>query len=32
VKGHWRLSPPTNQGQPTAVSTRVSVKWDLKDA
>ncbi|HTC84708.1 MAG TPA: energy transducer TonB, partial [Rhizomicrobium sp.] len=32
VKGHWRWSPPTNQGQPTAVSTRVSVKWDLKDA
>jgi protein TonB len=32
VKTHWRWSPPTNQGAPTAVSTRVSVKWDLKDA
>src|SRR5476649_1303400 len=32
VKGHWRWQPPTNQGTPTAVSTRVSVKWDLKDA
>src|SRR5580698_10437003 len=28
VKSHWRWSPPTNQGAPTAVSTRVSVKWD----
>jgi protein TonB len=32
VKSHWRWQPPTNQGTPTAVSTRVSVKWDLKDA
>jgi len=32
VKGHWRWQPPTNQGQPTAVSVRVSVKWDLRDA
>jgi protein TonB len=32
VKSHWRWQPPTNQGQPTAVSVRVSVKWDLKDA
>src|SRR6478735_3816550 len=24
--------PPTQQGTPTAVSTRVSVKWDLRDA
>jgi protein TonB len=32
VKGHWRWQPPTNQGAPVAVSTRVSVKWDLKDA
>lgn len=32
VKARWRWQPPTNQGQPTAVSTRVSVKWDLKDA
>jgi protein TonB len=32
VKARWRWSPPTNQGAPTAVSTRVSVKWDLKDA
>jgi protein TonB len=32
VKGHWRWQPPTQQGTPTAVSTRVSVKWDLRDA
>src|SRR5471030_1244317 len=32
VKRAWRWQPPTNQGTPTAVSTRVSVKWDLKDA
>ena len=32
VKRSWRWQPPTNQGTPTAVSTRVSVKWDLKDA
>ena len=32
VKSKWRWQPPTNQGQPTAVSTRVSVKWDLRDA
>ena len=32
VKSHWRWSPPTNKGQPVAVSTRVSVKWDLRDA
>ena len=32
VKKVWRWQPPTNQGQPIAVSTRVSVKWDLKDA
>ena len=32
VKSHWRWQPPTQQGTPTAVSTRVSVKWDLKDA
>lgn len=32
VKRVWRWQPPTNQGQPIAVSTRVSVKWDLKDA
>jgi protein TonB len=32
VKSRWRWSPPTNQGTPTAVSTRVSVKWDLRDA
>ena len=32
VKSRWRWQPPTNQGAPTAVSTRVSVKWDLKDA
>lgn len=32
VKSHWRWQPPTQQGTPTAVSTRVSIKWDLKDA
>jgi periplasmic protein TonB len=32
VKARWRWQPPTNQGAPVAVSTRVSVKWDLKDA
>jgi protein TonB len=32
VKRIWRWQPPTNQGAPIAVSTRVSVKWDLKDA
>jgi len=32
VKRVWRWQPPTNQGAPIAVSTRVSVKWDLKDA
>ncbi|MEO8300191.1 MAG: energy transducer TonB [Rhizomicrobium sp.] len=32
VKRVWRWQPPTNQGAPTAVSTRVEVTWDLKDA
>ena len=32
VKSHWRWQPPTNQGAPVAVKTRVSVKWDLRDA
>ena len=32
VKSRWRWQPPTNQGQPVSVKTRVSVKWDLKDA
>jgi periplasmic protein TonB len=32
VKRVWRWQPPTNQGAPIAVSTRVSVTWDLKDA
>jgi len=32
VKRVWRWQPPTLQGTPIAVSTRVSVKWDLKDA
>ena len=32
VKRVWRWQPPTQQGTPTAVSTRVSVKWDLRDA
>lgn len=32
VKQHWRWQPPTSQGQPVDARTRVSVKWDLKDA
>ena len=32
VQRVWRWQPPTNQGTPVAVTTRVSVKWDLKDA
>jgi protein TonB len=32
VKSRWRWQPPTNQGQPVSVKTRVSVKWDLRDA
>jgi TonB family protein len=31
VKTNWRWQPPTASGRPVAVSTRVSVKWDLKD-
>jgi protein TonB len=32
VKARWRWQPPTVQGVVHDVSTRVSVKWDLKDA
>jgi protein TonB len=32
VKRVWRWQPPTSQGQPVDATTRVSVKWDLKDA
>ena len=32
VKSRWRWQPPTNQGQHVSVKTRVSVKWDLRDA
>lgn len=32
VKSRWRWQPPTSQGQPVDARTRVSVKWDLKDA
>jgi protein TonB len=32
VKARWRWQPPTVQGVVHVVSTRVSVKWDLKDA
>jgi protein TonB len=32
VKGHWRWQPPTQEGKPVAVSTDVSVVWNLKDA
>jgi len=31
VKTNWRWQPPTASGRPVAVSTRVSVKWDLRD-
>jgi TonB family protein len=27
----WRWQAPTLNGEPVAVSTRVSVKWDIKD-
>jgi len=32
VKSHWRWQPPTKEGQPISVKTRVSMKFDLKDA
>jgi TonB family protein len=32
VKTTWRWQPPTAQGQPVNVSTRVQVKWSLLDA
>ena len=32
VQGHWRWQPPTQEGKPVAVSTDVSVVWNLKDA
>lgn len=32
VKSHWKWQPPTANGKPMAVKTRVSVKWDLRDA
>jgi len=32
VKSHWRWQPPTLNGSPISVKTKVSVKWDLKDA
>lgn len=32
IKRVWRWQPPTNAGQPTAAKTRVSIKWDLRDA
>ena len=32
VRKTWRWQPPTAQGQPTNVLTRISVKWDLRDA
>lgn len=32
VQGHWRWQPPTSEGKPVAVSTDVSVVWNLKDA
>ena len=32
VKRVWRWQPPTSKGAPVAATTKVSVKWDLKDA
>ena len=32
VKARWRWQPPTFEGKPVAVKTRVSMKFDLKDA
>jgi len=32
VKATWRWNPPTVACKPVAVLTRVSIKWDLKDA
>jgi len=32
VKRQWRWQPPTLNGAPTAAKTRVSMKFDLKDA
>lgn len=32
VQKYWRWQSPTSQGQPIAVSTRVSMKWELKEA
>ena len=31
VKATWRWQPPTAQGNPVAVSTRISVQFDLRD-
>jgi periplasmic protein TonB len=31
VKSHWKWQPPTTNGQPTAATTLVNVKFDLKD-
>lgn len=32
VKSRWRWQPPTFEGKPVAVNTRVAMKFDLKDA
>ncbi|HEY2071243.1 MAG TPA: energy transducer TonB [Rhizomicrobium sp.] len=32
VKAHWRWEPPTQNGQPSAASTLVAIKFNLKDA
>lgn len=32
VRRVWRWQPPTFEGKPIAVKTRVQVTWDLKDA
>jgi protein TonB len=32
VKNVWRWNPPTRNCQPMQVSTRISIKWDLRNA
>ena len=32
VKSHWRWEPPTVDGKPVSAKTRVSIRWDLRDA
>lgn len=32
VTSNWRWHPPTSAGKPVSAKTRVSIKWDLRDA